>query len=58
MIEIGSLVKYRNPYVDSDTADWIGVVIDHQSGGLRFLVEWNSGMRLWRHKDVLEVICK
>ena len=57
-MQIGSLVKYRNPYVDSDTADWIGVVIDHQSGGLRFLVEWNSGMRLWRHKDVLEVICK
>ena len=58
MIEIGSLVKYKDRFACKDTADWIGVVIDHSAGGLRFLVEWNSGMRLWRHINVLEVICK
>ena len=58
MIEIGSIVKYREPFIQDYTADWIGIVVADHSGGFKFLIEWNSGMKLWRHKDVLEVICK
>ena len=58
-MQIGSVVKYSNKYITdpTDGSDWIGLVIDTNSGGLRFLVQWNNGMRLSRHKDVLEVIC-
>ncbi len=60
-MQIGSVVKYSNRYVTDpiDGSDWIGLVIDTNSDptSRRFLVQWNNGMRLWRHKDVLEVIC-
>ncbi len=61
MIEIGTLVKYKDSYVTdcTDGVGWIGIVVDQQSGGLRFLVEWNHyNIRVWRHINVLEVICK
>ena len=59
-MNVGTVVRYSRKYVTDpvDGSDWIGLVIDSQSGGLRFLVQWNNGMRLWRHKDVLEVICQ
>ena len=61
-MRIGSIVRHANPYVidPRDLSDWIGLVLDSHRGvgGLRFLVQWNNGMRLWRHKDVLEVICE
>ena len=59
-MQIGSIVRHTNKYITDpiDGSDWIGLVIGELSGGLRFLVQWNNGMRLWRHKDVLEVICE
>ncbi len=59
-MRVGSVVRHTNTYVSDprDLSDWIGLVLDSKSDGIRFLVQWNNGMRLWRHKDVLEVICE
>ena len=60
-MQIGSIVRYKNRYVTdyADGAGWIGIVVDQQSGGLRFLIEWNHyNIRVWRHINVLEVICE
>ena len=62
-MRIGSLVRFKSEYVKGAEryhacgSDWIGLVIDsHQQS--KFLVQWNNGMRLWRHISLLEAICE
>ncbi len=57
-MKVGDLVKYKYINGEPSTERDIGIIIDTQSLGLRMLVEWNNGTRLWRHVNVLEVICK
>ncbi len=56
-MQVGDLVKYK-PHLTDNNKSEIGIVIDTQSLGLRMLIEWNNGVRQWRHINVLEAICK
>ena len=53
-MQVGDLVKYKQKH----KTDGIGIITDTLALGMQMLIEWNDGSRVWRHINVLEVICK
>ena len=53
-MQIGSLVQYKQKY--HRKRDAIGIAIDTEMGGIKWLIQWNSGRQQWIYCDYLEVI--
>ena len=53
-MQIGSLVQYKQKY--HRKRDAIGIAIDTEMDGIKWLIQWNSGRQQWIYCDYLEVI--